>query len=94
MNWKIRFKNPLFIVTTFIPGLIILCQLIVAFTNEFIVTTGYTITNDAVNGLMGIVNFIAITFLGVGGVIDPTTRGITDSRQALEYDRPKEKNSL
>ena len=94
MNWKIRFKNPVFIVTTFIPGFIILCQLIVAFTNEFIVTTGYTITNDAVNGLMGIVNFIAITFLGVGGVIDPTTRGITDSRQALEYDRPKEKDSL
>ena len=93
MNWKVRFKNPVFIVTTLIPGLIILSQMILAFINEFVVTTGYTITNDAVNGFMGIINFFAITILGVGGVVDPTTRGITDSRQAMEYDKPKENNS-
>ena len=90
MNWKIRFKNPVFIVTTAIPGLIILAQMILAFINEFITPTGYTITDDAVKGFMGTVNFFALTFMGFGGVVDPTTKGIADSRQAMTYDKPKD----
>ena len=89
MNWKIRFKNPAFIITTAIPGAIILVQMILAFINEFIVPTGYSITDDAIKGFMRIVNFFALTFLGIGGVVDPTTKGVADSRRALEYEEPK-----
>lgn len=38
---------------------------------------------------MGIVNFFALTFLGIGGVVDPTTKGIADSKQAMKYTEPK-----
>lgn len=89
MNWKIRFKNPAFVITTAIPGAIIFAQMILAFINEFIVPTGYSITDDAINGIMGIVNFFALTFLGIGGAVDPTTKGVSDSPQALRYDEPK-----
>ena len=92
MNWRVRLKNPVFIVTTFIPAIIILAQMLLAFTNEFITPTGYSITEDAVKGIMGIVNFFALTFLGIGGVVDPTTKGIADSQQAKTYTEPKDNN--
>ena len=89
MNWKVRFKNPIFIVTTAIPGALILAQMIMLFINEFISPIGYTITDDAIQGVMGIVNFFALTFLGIGGAIDPTTKGVTDSPQAQRYEEPR-----
>ncbi|MEH6945345.1 phage holin [Bacillus sp. JJ722] len=88
INWKVRFKNPTWIVTVGIPSLIILAQIILAFVNEFITPTGFSITDDAINGFMGIVNFIAITFLGIGGVVDPTTKGVADSDAAKNYNDP------
>ena len=93
MNWKVRFKNPTFVVTTAIPGVIILAQMILAFINEFIAPTGYSITDDAISGFMGIVNFFALTFLGLGGVVDPTTKGVSDSRQAMRYEEPKDNDT-
>lgn len=89
INWKVRFKNPIFIFTVFIPGVLILVQMIAAFINTYIHPIGFSITEDAMNGLLGIVNFIAITFFGVGSVIDPTTKGIKDSERAKQYDQPQ-----
>lgn len=89
INWKVRFKNPTWIITVGIPSVIILAQMVLAFINEFITPTGFTITDNAINGFMGIVNFFAITFLGIGGVVDPTTKGIADSNQAKNYVEPK-----
>ena len=89
MNWKVRFKNPTFIITVAIPGVLILVQMIMAFINEFISPIGYTISDDAINGAMGIVNFFALTFLSIGGAIDPTTKGVTDSPQAQNYVEPR-----
>lgn len=91
INWRVRFRNPAFVVTVAIPGAIILVQMIMAFINEFVSPIGYEITDDAVQGFLGIVNFFALTFLGIGGAIDPTTEGIADSRQAQYYDEPKAK---
>lgn len=89
INWKVRFKNPTWIVTVFIPGIILLVQMGLAFFNEFIHPTGYSISDDAVKGFMGIVNFFALTFLGIGGVIDPTTEGVEDSARAKRYQEPQ-----
>ncbi|MGE8079812.1 phage holin [Peribacillus loiseleuriae] len=89
INWKVRFKNPIFIFTVLIPGILILAQMIAAFINTYIHPIGFTITEDAMNGLLGIVNFIALTFFGIGSVIDPTTKGLKDSERAKQYDRPQ-----
>ena len=64
-------------------------QMVAAFINNFIHPIGFTITDDALNGAMGIINFIALTFFGIGGVIDHTTQGMGDSDEAKKYEKPK-----
>lgn len=88
INWKVRFKNPTFIFTVAIPGVILLIQMILAFINTNITPIGYQLSDDAVSGALGIVNFFAITFLGIGGVIDPTVFGLSDSQKALDREKP------
>ncbi|WP_285768751.1 phage holin [Peribacillus sp. SI8-4] len=89
INWKVRLKNPTFIFTVLLPGLLLLAQMVAAFINNFIHPIGFTISEDALSGALGIINFIAITFFGVGGVIDHTTKGLSDSENARSYDEPK-----
>lgn len=89
INWKVRLKNPTFIFTVLLPGLLILAQMVAAFINNFITPIGFTITEDALNGALGIINFIALTFFGIGGVVDHTTKGLSDSENARQYEEPK-----
>lgn len=88
INWKVRFKNPVFVITTAIPGLLILIQMILAFVNGFITPIGYQLSDEAITGFMGIVNFFAVTFLGIGAVVDPTTKQVGDSERVLNRDEP------
>ncbi|MFJ7754439.1 phage holin [Peribacillus muralis] len=89
INWKVRLKNPTFIFTVLLPGLLLLVQMVAAFINNFIHPIGFTISDDALSGALGIINFIALTFFGVGGVIDHTTKGLRDSENARSYEEPK-----
>lgn len=89
INWKVRLKNPTFVFTVFIPGLIILIQMLAAFINSYVQPIGFTISEDAVGGALGIVNFIALTFFGIGAVIDPTSKGIQDSDEVKNQEVPK-----
>ena len=88
INWKVRFKNPTFYVTVFIPGVLILVQMILAFVNTYVHPIGFQLTDEAINGFLGIVNFFALTFLGIGGIVDPTTKAVSDSQRALDRDKP------
>lgn len=80
INWKVRLKNPVFWVTiipagiTFVYCLMDAFGIVPAFAEE-------TITN----GLLAVIT--GLTTLGV--LVDPTTEGLGDSEQALEYDEPK-----
>lgn len=89
INWKVRLKNPTFIFTVLLPGILMLVQMVAAFINNFVHPIGFTITEDALTGAMGIINFIALTFFGIGGVIDHTTQGMSDSDEAKKYEAPK-----
>ena len=88
MNWKVRFKNPLFI-----------AQMILAVLTPILAYAGLTVkdlttwhalgdlltcalSNPYVLGLVVVSVFNAVT--------DPTTSGVTDSEQALTYTKPKE----
>lgn len=88
VNWKVRFKNPVFIVTVLIPGLLLLAQMVLAFVDTHIAPIGYSITDDSISGFMAIVNFVAFTFFGIGGVLDPTVKGVGDSNRVLNRDEP------
>lgn len=88
VNWKVRFKNPVFVITVAIPGVLILVQMILAFINTYVTPIGYHLTDEAINGFMGIVNFFAITFLGIGGIIDPTVKNLGDSQRVMDRNKP------
>lgn len=82
INWLVRVKNKAFWVAI-IPAVLLVIQ---AMASVF----GYTLDfGDLGNKLLAVVNavFSALVILGV--VTDPTTEGVTDSKQALTYTEPK-----
>lgn len=86
INWKVRIKNKTFWVTL-IPAALLLIQVVAA-------TFGFDIDlGDLGNKLLEIVNalFAVLTILGI--VTDPTTAGVSDSKQALTYSEPKKKDA-
>lgn len=82
INWKVRIANPNFWLAL-IPAALLLVQ-VVAAVFGFILDLG-----DLGNKLLDVVNavFALLTILGV--VTDPTTKGVSDSTQAMSYDKPK-----
>lgn len=82
INWLVRLKNKSFWLSL-IPAVLLLVQVIAA-------VFGYAMDlGDLGNKLLAVVNavFSVLTILGI--VNDPTTKGITDSTQAMTYDTPK-----
>lgn len=89
MNLKVRFKNPIFI-----------AQLILAILTPILAYAGLTLQDLTSWQALGEILLGAISNPYVLGLIvvsvwnalnDPTTAGITDSAQALTYDKPKAK---
>lgn len=80
INWKVRIKNPVFWVTV-IPSIVSLAYLVLA---VFGVTPSIT-ENVIVDALLALVG--ALTTVGV--LVDPTTKGVSDSKQAMGYTKPK-----
>ncbi len=83
INWTVRIKNKTFWLAL-IPALLLLAQVVAA-------VFGYELKIDALGDkLTAIVNalFAVLTILGI--VTDPTTAGVSDSKQAMEYIEPKE----
>lgn len=79
INWKVRFKNKVWL-TSFI-------SLIVGFVyNVLRAFDIYPVVME--NTVMEIAGQV-LTFLGMFGVIaDPTTEGLYDSQRALQYETP------
>lgn len=81
INWKLRLQNKTTLVT-----LIALC---VTFVYQVLGLFGVvpTVAQDEVINTIGLlVNILVV----LGVVVDPTTDGISDSTNALNYDKPKE----
>lgn len=83
INWRVRIKNKAFWVA-FIPAVLMVAQNVLAFCGVSFDAT--TLSNELV-ALVGAV-FSVLALLGV--VNDPTTAGMSDSKQALSYDKPKD----
>lgn len=89
INWKIRFKNPMFWV-----------QVIISIFTPILAYMGLTVQDltswgTILNALnLAVTNPYVLVLVLISlynAVIDPTTTGITDSAKALTYDEP---NSL
>ena len=81
INWKVRLQNKSWLLT--------MLAAIVAFMYHVLGLLGVVpaISQDQITQLIGLVVNILVA---LGIVVDPTTSGVTDSRQALRYDRPRE----
>ena len=88
INWKVRFKNPVF-----------LFQLISAILSPVLIYTGLSFSDITTWGTLGNLFIQAYTnpvllgtmiYAGYNAITDPTTRSHSDSQQALRYDTPKE----
>lgn len=85
INWAVRAKNKAFWVAL-IPAVLLLVQVIAA-------VFGFTIDlGDLGNKLLAVVNALFAVLAILGVVTDPTTDGVFDSTQALEYTEPKKDN--
>mgnify|MGYP001625009523 FL=1 len=82
INWFVRVKNKAFWVAI-IPAVLLVIQAVAA-------VFGYTLDfGDLGNKLLEVVNAVFAVLVILGIVSDPTTEGITDSKQALTYTEPK-----
>lgn len=83
INWTVRIKNKNFWITI-IPAVLLLVQTVAA-------VFGYTLDlGDIGNKLIAVVNAVFGVLVILGVVNDPTTAGISDSKQARGYNYPKE----
>ena len=83
INWKVRIKNKVFWLSI-IPAILLLIQAVAA-------VFGYTLDfTDLTAKLVAVVEaaFVVLAILGI--VADPTTSGMSDSRLAMTYEKPKE----
>lgn len=89
MNWKVRFKNPLFI-----------AQMILAVLTPILAYAGLTVKDlttwqalgDLLMGALSNPYVLGLVVVSVfNAVTDPTTSGVKDSEQALTYTQPKER---
>lgn len=86
INWKIRFKNPVFY-----------AQIILAILTPILAYMGITAQDLTSWSYLGqvLINAVsnpyvlALVVVSIWNAVnDPTTSGVTDSAQALNYDRP------
>lgn len=80
INWKVRFKNPVFWMTV-IPAI---TTCVYAILGAFEIVPALT-ENMVLNIATAIIT--ALTTLGV--LVDPTTAGISDSHLAMTYGAPR-----
>ena len=82
INWIARIKNKSFWLS-FIPAVLLFIQAVAA-------VFGFTLDfGELGNQLLSVVNALFAVLAILGIVTDPTTAGISDSKQALTYTEPK-----
>ncbi|MBR3802486.1 MAG: phage holin [Clostridia bacterium] len=79
INWKVRLKQPSFWIAT-IPVVITFVYSVLA-----LVGIAPSITQDTVQNLFLALVAVLAQF---GIVVDPTTKGVSDSDRAMKYDKP------
>lgn len=86
INWKVRIKNKTFWLTL-IPAVLLLAQVVAA-------VFGYIVDfGELGNKLIDVVNALFAVLMILGIVNDPTTAGVSDSKQALTYETPKKEEA-
>jgi phi LC3 family holin len=80
INWKVRLKNKTWLLSFVLT--------IVAFIYQILGMVGVAapISEDMATQIVGLLINLLV---GLGVVVDPTTKGTKDSEQALTYNKPQ-----
>ena len=81
INWKVRFRNKTWLVSFLAVILAFVYQVLGMF--DIVPAVSQDMATQLI---LAVVNILA----AVGVVVDPTTAGASDSKQAMEYEVPKE----
>ena len=82
INWTVRIKNRNFWLAV-IPAVLLLVQTVAA-------VFGYSLDLGEIgNRLIAVVNAVFGVLVVLGVVVDPTTAGVSDSKQAMNYKKPE-----
>lgn len=87
INWKVRFKNPVFLINIILA--IILPILAHLGMNWEEMTTWAKLGGVLLSAIQNPVIVVAVIWSVWNAINDPTTAGIGDSAQALTYKTPK-----
>ena len=81
VNWRVRFMHKPFLLAMFSLVLLLAQQVGAVF--------GYDVTNMMGEQLTAIFHTVLSILVLMGIVVDPTTKGTSDSEQAQMYKRPR-----
>ncbi|MFB7301668.1 phage holin [Heyndrickxia sporothermodurans] len=88
INWKVRFKNPIFIAQIILAALTpLLAYVGLSFAD---LTTWRTLWDLVVQAYSNPYLLALIIISVFNTVTDPTVKGLGDSKLALRYDRPRD----
>lgn len=80
INWKVRFKNKTWLVSFVAVVIAFIYQMLGMF--DIVPAISQDMTAQLISAAINIL-------VAVGVVIDPTTANISDSSQAMTYEKPK-----
>ncbi|MCJ0932628.1 phage holin [Virgibacillus halodenitrificans] len=82
INWKVRLKNKTFWLAI-VPALLLVAQIVSGW-------FGYDLAADLFTAeATKLINAVFVVLMLLGIVNDPTVSGASDSKQALNYKRPR-----
>lgn len=82
INWTVRFKNKTFWLALISAALLLIQAVAKVF--------GFELDfGELGNNLKAVVNTVFALLAVLGVVVDPTTKGTSDSEQAMTYGEPK-----
>ena len=88
INWLVRIKNPLFWVEI---GAAILLPILAHLGLSWEDMTSWAALGEVLlSAIKNPVIIVAIVVSAWNAITDPTTKGISDSKKALTYNKPKE----
>lgn len=90
VNWKVRFKNKLWLTTLFSQTAIMIQAIVAGLVALGMLHIDLSQVDTWIKVVAGMFNAILLYLSFLGIVQDPTTKGTGDSIQALQYYRPKE----
>ena len=87
INWKVRFKNPVFIANLLMAILLPILTYLGLSWNDM--TTWAALGNVFVEAVKNPVVVVSVIVSVWNAINDPTTAGLSDSQNAMTYEEPK-----